>query len=147
MKFNQEKQRYFLPVLFALTLIFGFVLGSRMQSANIGVGNNSIDNEQVQKISDILQLLDARYVDKIDKDKIFEETISEMLHKLDPHSNYISAKEMQAVSESIDGKFGGVGIRFQIIRDTVCITNIIDGSPSQEVGVKAGDKIIKINKI
>ena len=146
MKFNQETQRYFLPVLFALTLIFGFVLGSRMQSAKIGVGNNSIDNEQVQKISDILQLLDARYVDKIDKDKIFEETISEMLHKLDPHSNYMSAKEMQAVSESIDGKFGGVGIRFQIIRDTVCITNIIDDSPSQEVGIKAGDKIIKINK-
>ena len=146
MKFNQEKQRYALPVLFALTLIFGLVLGRNLSGINQGNGNSSINNEQIQKISEILQILDSRYVDKINKDKVFEETISEMLHKLDPHSNYISAKEMQAVSESIDGKFGGVGIRFQIIRDTVCITNIIDGSPSQNVGIKAGDKIIKINK-
>ncbi len=145
MKFNQENQRYLLPILFACTLIFGLLLGSKLNGNN---GQNlNINNEQVQKISDILQLLDARYVDKIDKDKIFEETISGMLHKLDPHSNYISKKEMESVSESIDGKFGGVGIRFQIIRDTVCITNVVDGSPSQSVGIKAGDKIIKINKM
>jgi carboxyl-terminal processing protease len=140
MKFNQESQRFILPILFAITLIFGLVLGSKLS------GNDYKNDEQVQKITDILKLLDERYVDKFDKDKIFEQTISEMLHKLDPHSNYISTKEMRAVTESIDGKFGGVGIRFQLIRDTVCVTNIIDKSPSQLVGIMAGDKIIKINK-
>ena len=144
MKFNQENKRYLLPILFASTLVLGLIIGSNLTGAqNQGL---LVNNEQVQKISDILQLLDARYVDKIDKDKIFEETISGMLHKLDPHSNYISKKEMESVSESIDGKFGGIGIRFQIIRDTVCVTNVIDGSPSQAVGIKAGDRIIKINK-
>ena len=141
MKFNQENKRYLLPILFASTLVLGLIIGSNLNGAkNQGL---LVNNEQVQKISDILQLLDARYVDKIDKDKIFEETISGMLHKLDPHSNYISKKEMESVSESIDGKFGGIGIRFQIIRDTICITNVIDGSPSQAVGIKAGDRIIK----
>ena len=143
MKFNQENKRYLLPILFASTLVLGLIIGSNLTGAqNHGL---LVNNEQVQKISDILQLLDARYVDKIDKDKIFEETISGMLHKLDPHSNYISKKEMESVSESIDGKFGGIGIRFQIIRDTVCVTNVLDGSPSQAAGIKAGDRIIKIN--
>jgi len=144
MKFNQENKRYLLPILFASTLVLGLIIGSRL-SGSMG-GSSVLDNKQIQKISDVVQLLDARYVDNIDKDKIFEETISEMLHKLDPHSNYISAKEMLAVSESIEGKFGGIGIRFQIIRDTVCVTNVIEGSPSQSVGIKSGDKIIKINK-
>ena len=143
MKFNQENKRYLLPILFASTLVLGLIIGSNLTGAqNHGL---LVNNEQVQKISDILQLLDARYVDKIDKDKIFEETISGMLHKLDPHSNYISKKEMESVSESIEGKFGGIGIRFQIIRDTVCVTNVLDGSPSQAAGIKAGDRIIKIN--
>jgi carboxyl-terminal processing protease len=144
MKFNQENKRYLLPILFASTLVLGLIIGSRLSGSR--GGSSALDNKQIQKISDVVQLLDARYVDNIDKDKIFEETISEMLHKLDPHSNYISAKEMLAVSESIEGKFGGIGIRFQIIRDTVCITNVIEGSPSQSVGIRSGDKIIKINK-
>ena len=144
MKFNQENRRYFLPILFASTLVLGLIVGSNLTANQRG--GAALDNDQIQKISDVLQLLDARYVDSIDKNKIFEEMISEMLHKLDPHSNYISAKDMQAVSESIDGKFGGIGVRFQIIRDTVCVTNVIEGSPSQVVGIQSGDKIIKINK-
>jgi carboxyl-terminal processing protease len=68
-----------------------------------------------------------------------------MLHRLDPHSNYISAKDMKSVSESIEGKFGGIGVRFLLLRDTICISNVIEGAPSDLVGVKAGDKIIEIN--
>ena len=143
MKFSQENQRFVLPTLLSVTLILGLLIGNKLSTNR---NNGSIDSDRVQKITDILDVLNERYVDTIDKDKIFEEMLSEMLHKLDPHSNYIPAKEMQAVAESIDGKFGGVGIRFQIIRDTVCITNVISGSPSERIGIKAGDKIIKINK-
>ena len=143
MKFSQENQRFFLPILLSVTLILGLIIGNKLSN---NTNNGSIDSDRVQKITDILDILNERYVDTIDKDKIFEEMLSEMLHKLDPHSNYIPAKDMQAVAESIDGKFGGVGIRFQIIRDTVCITNVISGSPSERIGIKSGDKIIKINK-
>ena len=122
MKFSQENQRFVLPILLSITLILGLIIGNKLSTNR---NNGSIDSDRVQKITDILDVLNERYVDTIDKDKIFEEMLSEMLHKLDPHSNYIPAKEMQAVAESIDGKFGGVGIRFQIIRDTVCITNVI----------------------
>ena len=98
MKFSQENQRFFLPILLSVTLILGLIIGNKLSN---NTNNGSIDSDRVQKITDILDILNERYVDTIDKDKIFEEMLSEMLHKLDPHSNYIPAKEMQAVAESI----------------------------------------------
>ena len=103
------------------------------------------EKARYQKLQDIMQVLDAKYVDKVDSDLLFEQTISDMLHRLDPHSNYISAKDLKAINEGIEGKFGGVGVRFFIIRDTVCITNVVANSPSKRAGLKSGDKILKVN--
>ena len=98
------------------------------------------------KVNDIIEVINKNYVDKVDGEKLFEETISEMLHKLDPHSNYISPKDMKAMTEQIQGEFGGIGVRFTLLRDTICVTNVIPGSPSEEAGIKSGDKFIEINK-
>lgn len=136
---DKEKQHYYLPILLSLLLALGFLGGTMLENMD------KHTNRDLQKLEDIFTLLDQNYVDKIDKDAVFEATISDMLHKLDPHSNYISAKEMKAINESITGQFGGVGIRFLLLRDTICVTNIIDGSPSQKAGILAGDKIILIN--
>jgi carboxyl-terminal processing protease len=135
------KSNYTLPLLLSLFLALGLYFGGLLSH---GFSNNTEKAADVQKLEDILDLLENRYVDKVDKDRVFEETISEMLHKLDPHSNYIASKDMAAVNESIEGEFGGIGVRFLLLRDTICITNIIGGSPSEMAGVKAGDKIIEI---
>lgn len=103
------------------------------------------DQPNFEKIRDILTILDHQYVDSVNSDELFEQTISDMLHKLDPHSNYIPAKDLKAMNESIEGKFGGVGIRFFIIRDTVCVTHVLSGSPSERAGLKAGDRIISVD--
>lgn len=121
----------------AIGVLLGNMLGKNT-SPQAGYDN------KYSKIQDIIQVIDAEYVDTIQDDKLFEQTISDMLHKLDPHSNYIPAKDLQSVNEQIEGKFGGVGIRFAIIRDTLCITNVVPGSPSDYVGIKAGDRILKI---
>lgn len=134
------KSNYKLPLLLSLFLALGLYFGGKLSE-----GFSSSKSADVQKLEDILDLLEDRYVDKVDKDKVFEETISEMLHKLDPHSNYIASKDMAAVNESIEGEFGGIGVRFLLLRDTICITNIINNSPSKFAGVKAGDKIIEID--
>jgi len=136
------KSNYTLPIWLALFLCIGLWLGSELTKP---IGLSESNNSEVQKLQDILNLLDKRYVDKVNKDSIFENTISEMLHKLDPHSNYIAAKDMKAVNESISGKFGGIGVRFFLLRDTICVSNVIENSPSVEAGVKAGDKIIEVN--
>ena len=105
----------------------------------------SVGEQRYQKIQDIIRILDERYVDTLNGQALFEQTIADMLHRLDPHSNYIPAEQLKAMNEAIEGKFGGVGVRFFIIRDTVCITNVIEGSPAEKAGLKAGDKIIEVD--
>ena len=136
---EQVKNNAILPIILSLVLASGVFGGMLLE----GVDKKA--SGDIQKLEDVLLLLDNNYVDKVDKDAIFEATISDMLHKLDPHSNYISAKDMKSVNESIEGKFGGVGIRFLLLRDTICVTNIINQSPSQKAGMKAGDKIVRVN--
>jgi len=136
---EQVKSNYILPIILSLILASGLLGGILLKDVD------KKSSRDIQKLEDVLNLLDKNYVDKVDKDAIFEATISDMLHKLDPHSNYISAKDMKSVNESIEGKFGGVGIRFLLLRDTICVTNIIDQSPSQHAGMKAGDKIVSVN--
>jgi carboxyl-terminal processing protease len=137
-------KKYILPLLLsgflALGLWIGHVMTPQMSNA---IGSQG--QEKYQKLQDIIEILDKKYVDTVNGEALFERTISDMLHELDPHSNYIAAKDLQAMNESIEGKFGGVGIRFMILRDTICVTNIISGSPSQRAGVRPGDKILQVD--
>jgi carboxyl-terminal processing protease len=141
---ENTKKHFILPLILTSCVLIGILLGSlfsRSESNEIGVNQP----EKVKKMQEIINVLNSQYVDSLNGDALFEQTISDMLHKLDPHSNYIPAKELKAMSESIEGHFGGIGVRFFIIRDTVCITNVIPYSPSAQVGLKAGDKIVAVN--
>jgi carboxyl-terminal processing protease len=141
---SNPKNHYLIPLGLAFAMAIGLGLGYYLTpKTNYTFAEKK--GEKYQKIQDILEVLDKRYVDDVNGEKLFEETISDMLHKLDPHSNYIAARDMKEAQESIQGNFGGVGVRFMILRDTVCITNVIEGSPSSKVGVKAGDKILAVN--
>lgn len=144
---NNNNLRVWTPVLIGLFLALGIFFGRKMAVPNTAIYNskNGGNSSNYQKIQDIIDIIDNYYVDSVNRDELFEQTIGDMLHKLDPHSNYISAKDLQIANEQIKGQFSGVGVRFFIIRDTVCVTNVIKGSPSEKAGLKAGDKIIKVN--
>ena len=142
---NNSRSAIVLPLILAATLAGGMIIGNLLTPSKLDGYGTGKGKDKYQKIQDIIEVLDRKYVDSLDGEDLFEKTISDMLHKLDPHSNYIPAKELKAINESIEGKFGGVGIRFFLIRDTICITNIISGSPSQSAGFKAGDKIVSID--
>lgn len=140
---TKRNLNYLIPVLMAVVAAGGILLGMTLtpgRSTKYAQGETNY-----QKIQDIIQVLDQRYVDSVDAEELFEKTIGNMLHNLDPHSNYIPARDLKAINEQIDGQFGGVGIRFFVIRDTLCITNVLPNSPSERSGLKAGDKIIEIN--
>jgi len=141
MKNNSKK--YILPFALAITLALGLWMGHLLTPNAKGVQWGS-GEEKYTKVRDIIEILDNRYVDTLNGDRIFEQAISDMLHKLDPHSNYIPASEMKAATEQIEGKFGGIGVRFSIIRDTICVTNVIGLSPAYRAGVEPGDKIIVV---
>ena len=102
-------------------------------------------NENTYKIGRTLGLIDAWYVDTTDMDKLTEKTIVEMLRTLDPHSVYISAKDVKEMNEPLLGNFEGIGIQFNLLRDTIIVIDPIGGGPSEKVGVLAGDRIIEID--
>jgi len=121
-------------------IILGFViLFSGFQ------GFSQVLNENTFKIGRTLGLIDAWYVDSTDINKLTETTIVEMLRTLDPHSVYISAKDVKEMNEPLNGNFEGIGIQFNLLRDTIIVIEPLAGGPSEKVGLLAGDRIIVIN--
>jgi carboxyl-terminal processing protease len=141
---ESNDRSYLIPLIVSVCLAVGLLVGGQLNPAP-SEEQFSYQGSQTKKLQDIMHLIDKKYVDSVDVESLFEETVSDMLHRLDPHSNYISAEDLQAANESIQGQFGGVGIRFFVIRDTVCVTNVVKGSPSEESGLKSGDKIVKVD--
>ena len=107
--------------------------------------NSQVLNENTYKIGRTLSLIDAFYVDSTDLDKLTEKTIIEMLRDLDPHSVYISAKDVKDMNEPLNGNFEGIGIQFNLLRDTIIVIEPLSGGPSEKVGLLAGDRIIAID--
>lgn len=126
----------------SLLVAGGIGIGSIVTSTLIG-GDNVY--EQVQKFNTILNTAAKNYVEDVDTQKLTETALKAMLNELDPHSVYIPAKEQSKVEEDFKGSFEGVGIEFDIIKDTITIVSPIAGGPSEALGILSGDKIIKID--
>lgn len=135
-----NKLKLFYPFLLTLFLAGGVFIGTKINGGFTGTKGS----EQYNKIRDIINILDKDYVDSVNTNDLFKATINDMLHRLDPHSAYIPAEELQQATERVNGVFGGIGVRFFLLRDTIAITNVIPNSPSLRAGLKAGDKIIKV---
>jgi carboxyl-terminal processing protease len=103
-------------------------------------------NEGTFKFGRTLSLIDAFYVDSANLDMLTEKAIVEVLKNLDPHSTYISAKDVKDMNEPLNGNFEGIGVQFNLLRDSIIIVEPIKGGPSEKVGVRAGDRILTIDK-
>lgn len=131
------------PLALAVVLIAGYFMGT-MQSRSEPSELNSGQQELV-KLNRVLNEVELKYVDTIEKGTLIESSIAEILQHLDPHSSYIPARDLSSMDEPLRGGFGGIGIRFMILRDTLVITNVIERGPSQQAGMVAGDRITSIN--
>jgi carboxyl-terminal processing protease len=120
------------------------ILATIALSAFVSYGQIKID-ETTGKFEEVFGYLDANYVDEFDAAKITDAAIVAMLKELDPHTYLIPRAEVQSSNEKINGSFVGVGIRFQIMDDTLTVVQTIEGGPCEKVGVRAGDKIIEID--
>lgn len=127
----------FLPFFLGLSLALGIFMGHSLQPGTAG-GERS-------KLKTVLDYIEQEYVDPISADSLVETTIEAMLEQLDPHSAYIPAKDLQAVNESLEGNFEGIGIEFHIQQDTIMVVTAIPGGPSEKVGLMAGDRIVKVD--
>ncbi len=144
MKYNPFSRLFLLQSLFAAIIL---ILFSNTVSAQIGFRDESeykISGE-VSKIGQTLYNIDRFYLDTVNFPSITEEVVKTIISKLDPHSAYISAKDVQAMNEPLVGNFNGIGVEFALINDTLTIQATVPGGPSEKVGIKAGDKIISVD--
>ena len=129
-------------VFLALVLfVGGIVLGVQLQSAI----SDTDTTEQLRKLGDAFLIINKRYVQDVDAAKLAEDAIVGMLEELDPHSSYISAEAFVEVDESYRGSFGGIGIWFEVVDDTAQVVTPIEDGPSEKVGLRSGDRIIRID--
>jgi len=97
------------------------------------------------KFGRLLRLVDGYYVDSADVEELTEEAIIHLLSELDPHSVYISKEEVEKMNEPLQGNFEGIGISFNIFKDTLLVTSTISGGPSEKIGLQAGDRIVEVD--
>lgn len=102
-------------------------------------------SKDLSKFSSFYYYLRSLYVDEINGEELMEEAIRAVLESLDPHSTYVTAEEMKAEMEMAQGSFGGIGVEFGIVRDTVTVISTYQGSPAQEAGLMTGDRIVTID--
>ncbi len=141
---NKTKWSIFLPLMLAIALVLGILIGIVLPRKN--------DPAQVpgmrprsDKLGTILNIIERNYVDSVNRDDLVEAAIPAMLKKLDPHSVYIPAKDLARANESLQGNFEGIGISFNMLTDTILIISTIPGGPSEKQGLQAGDKILYVN--
>jgi carboxyl-terminal processing protease len=146
MTIKNSRKQILLPLLLVAVLLAGLFLGRYLTLSSAGAANNKLMiYPQTNKLDILLNLIDEEYVDTIDKAKMVEELIPDILKRLDPHTVYIPAKELQEVNEELEGNFGGIGVQFSIQNDTVMVVSVVSGGPSEKLGIMPGDRIVAVN--
>ena len=108
---------------------------------------NSDAAPQLQKLVEVYRFLARYYVDEVEMAPLVEQAIKGMLDELDPHSAYLDAEQMESVAASFDGEFSGIGVEFNILRDTIIVVNTIAGGPAERVWVRPNDRIVRIDTL
>lgn len=140
---NNSKQAIRLPLYIAFTLSLGIFLGANM------VGNSSSPTKDLvkslQKFRQILSYVENDYVDQVDTDALVEGAISNVLKELDPHSVYIPPRDLEIAQSQLEGNYEGIGVEFNIFKDTIFVVSPLSGGPSEKLGIRTGDKIVKVD--
>jgi carboxyl-terminal processing protease len=131
-----------LIIIMIRSSIFFIALLSSM-SSSLRAQNNP--TETTEKFSTLLNYIDLMYVDSVNGSDLTEKAIVHLLEELDPHSVYLSKEEVQSANEPLMGSFDGIGIQFNIHQDTIMVVEPIQGGPSEKLGIRSGDKIVKID--
>ncbi len=143
--FMDNRLKVLFPLLIAIALAVGVFLGLRMKVGGDFGKMFSFKYSEYEKINDIINLIKRDYVDSVNVDELTERTIEELLSKLDPHSAYLPPRDLKLIEEKMQGNFEGIGVQFRIWNDSVAVVYVIPGGPSFNSGVKAGDRIIKVD--
>lgn len=144
MNIHKNKTNRFMPIIMAVCVVIGIMIGSFFSNHFSGNRLNII-NSGSNRLNNLLHIIDDQYVDAVNIDSLVDKAIPQILAELDPHSVYISAKDVAAATDDLKGSFSGVGIEFVIREDTIHIQNVIQNGPAEKAGLLAGDKIVMVD--
>lgn len=134
----------FTPVVIAISIVIGILIGmfytKHFTSNRLGIINGSSN-----KLNALLRIVDDQYVDTVNMVDLVEKAMPQILAELDPHSTYIPAQNLEEVNSELEGSFSGIGIQFTIQDDTIHVNAVVQGGPSEKVGLMAGDRIVTVD--
>lgn len=139
---NNSRFSIRLPIFLTLAVSAGILIGATMADGDTSKNNLFTG---FQKFREILTYIERDYVDEVNTEKLVEEAIEGVLDNLDPHSVYIPAEDLEVAKSQLEGEFDGIGIEFNIVKDTIYVVAPLSGGPSEEVGLQSGDKIVKVD--
>lgn len=131
------------PALMVFCILTGIIIGIYITYDKLA--HPLLEYSRMNKVDELMELVHRNYVDSISMDEIIETAMPKILADLDPHSTYIPAKDLEAMNSDLKSSFSGIGVRFVIEQDTLHITDVIRGGPSEQVGLLAGDRLITVN--
>ena len=139
-----NKTTRFIPLIIAVSIVGGILIGA-FYTKHYGGNRLGIINSSSNKINALMRIVEDQYVDTINMSEVVEGALPQILAQLDPHSTYSPAMDAEEVNSELEGSFSGIGIQFVIQDDTIHINSVIQGGPSEKVGLMAGDRIVKVN--
>jgi carboxyl-terminal processing protease len=143
---DAKPDRFWVPAVLFMAVSLGVLMGyfiNQITRDNEVVFSSYSGESSV--LDEVMSLIDAKYVDTLSLDRLREKAIERLLAGLDPHSTYIPPRELTEVTQDMEGEFEGVGIEFHLLNDTIYVVSAISGGPSEMAGIRAGDRIVKVN--
>jgi carboxyl-terminal processing protease len=140
---GSKKLQVWLPILFSITMILGMLIGYQLRERT--GGNRFFNLSGKTSLQEVVDLIKGKYVDKIAADSVNQLAVTQLLSHLDPHSSLIPQEDLSENNEQLMGNFQGIGVEFQLFKDTVNVLNVIKGGPSEKAGIQVGDKLIMVN--
>lgn len=134
----------FTPVVIAISIVIGILIGT-FYTKHFAGNRLGIINGSSNKLNALLRIIDDQYVDTVNMTDLVEKAMPQILAELDPHSTYIPAQNLEEVNSELEGSFSGIGVQFTIQDDTIHINAVVQGGPSEKVGLMAGDRIVTVN--
>ena len=141
----KRKLEVWQPLLYSLVLIAGMYIGYRFSKSQPETG--FFEQTEGSSLQEALDIIKLKYVDPVRIDTLQSNAIREMMNELDPHSVYLPPIDLKETNEDLSGNFQGIGVEFNLTRDTVNVTYVIKGGPSDVAGIHIGDQILKVNDI
>ena len=141
---SMKNSSRFVPVVIAISIVIGILIGT-FYTKHFAGNRLGIINGSSNKLNALLRIIDDQYVDTVNMTDLVEKAMPQILAELDPHSTYIPAQNLEEVNSELEGSFSGIGVQFTIQDDTIHINAVVQGGPSEKVGLMAGDRIVTVN--